>query len=98
MAGEGALLEAFIQAVLALDPDILVGYDVRKVSLLGILAALVLRQCCHCRHCNTPGTSPDSKLSLLVCANLPSCPELQLVLGHEAGAEHEELPTMELMS
>ena len=32
VATEAELMDAFVDAVRALDPDILVGYDVRKVS------------------------------------------------------------------
>lgn len=34
VATEAQLLDAFVDAVRALDPDILVGYDVRKVQVL----------------------------------------------------------------
>ena len=34
VATEMELLDAFVDAVRALDPDILVGYDVRKVTLI----------------------------------------------------------------
>ncbi len=59
VATEPVLLEAFVEAVRCLDPDILLGYDVRKVGISTEVAAGNLRW----RHQCLPvvaGTSPHT--------------------------------------